>query len=39
MSFEKSDFFKNSVSGLEKVSQFMFNREIEGVPGSWANTG
>ena len=37
--FVKSDFFKNSVFGLENLSKFIFGREIEGVPGTWVNTG
>lgn len=37
--FVKSDFFKNSVFGLDNLSKFIFGREIEGVPGTWVNTG
>ena len=37
--YAKADFFKNSVFGLDAKTKFIFNREIDGVPGAWANTG
>ena len=37
--FAKADFFKNSVFGLEAKTKYIFNREICGVPGAWADTG